>query len=139
MDVSNEEKSLCVKCGEGVRTGDPLNWVGSKYTDDSNKKHPLTSIIEYAVKLNLDTLVDKLKLNKRTKAKTYIHLSCRNFLKNRSRKRSTTTNTNDTEQPTRAKLEHFDFKTQCFYCGGNCIYVSKNSSPNLKKFVHKNH
>ncbi|XP_047133401.1 uncharacterized protein LOC124811573 [Hydra vulgaris] len=127
-DISNRI-TLCVKCGEDVRMHDPLNHVGSKYSDSSKKKHPLTAIIEHAMKLNLDTFVDKLKLNKRTKANTYIHLSCRSFLKNRSRKRSMKF---ETERIARAKMELFDFKTQCFYCGGDCVYDRKN--PNRNKF-----
>ena len=52
MNSSQGELTICVKCGDGFRTGDTLCHVGAYFCDGENVKHPLDTIIEHAVKSN---------------------------------------------------------------------------------------
>ena len=65
----------------------PLNHVGARYRDDQNEKHPPKTIFEQACALKLNNLPPNIKENLQNKTPTYIHLSFRDYLKNKSRPR----------------------------------------------------
>ena len=83
--------------------------------------HPLDTIICHALKLDCETLVATVQKNKENGHITYIHTSCRNFLRNhaRSKKRptSSTEQLSSKRVSIRSDQQSFDFKKQCFYCG----------------------
>ena len=80
---------VCIRCQKGLIEDDQLNHVGSKFRDKQNKQHPIDTLISYAEKLKIEALISTLKYNIENKVNTYIHLSCRNSLKNKSRKKGT--------------------------------------------------
>ena len=43
----------CIKCDKGEKEGEVLNHVGLRWRDDKEKKHPLKTILDYAIKFNL--------------------------------------------------------------------------------------
>ena len=132
METPDIEKQ-CVKCGEGHKTGDSLNHVGSKYREGNDKMHPLDTIINHAVKLKLDDLEARLRENKTNQIPTFIHLSCRNFLKNQSRPKWTSTSQDEigsAKRISRSEIERFNFKEQCFYCGQLCFFDTKHPDRN---------
>ena len=130
MEAVHDVEKVCVNCAEGSRDGDPLNHVGSRFQGGEDKKHPLDTITEHATKLKLDALVTKLNEHKQQQIPTYIHLSCRSFLKNQSRpKRKTAVEEelgSSKRISRRSEVEKFDFKEQCFYCGKICIFDVKH-------------
>ena len=128
---------VCIRCQKKLIEGDQLNHVGSKFRDDQNKQQPIDPLISYAEKLKIEALVSILKYNRENKVNIYIHLSCCNSLKIKSRKKrrfedehSTTTK----RACRRSEIEKFDFTKQCFYCGKVCFF-SKHPDGNLFEMV----
>lgn len=129
---------VCIRCQKGLIEGDQLNHVGSKFRDDQNKQHPIDTLISYAEKLKIEALVSILKYNKENKVNTYIHLSCRNSLKNKSRTKRTFEDEHSTTTKRacrRSEIEKFDFTKQCFYCGKVCFFDSKHPDRNPFEMV----
>ena len=129
---------MYIRCQKGLIEGDQLNHVASKFPDDWNKQHLIDTLISYAEKLKMEALVSILKYNKENKVNTYTRFSCRNSLKNKSRKKrifegehSTTTK----RACRRSKIEKFDFTKQCFYCGKVCFFDSKHPDRNPFEMV----
>ena len=125
---------MCIRCQKRLIEGDQLNHVGIKFHDDQHKQYPIDILISYAEKLKIEALVSILKYNKENKVSTYIHLSCRNRLKNKSRKKQTFKDEHlITTKRTcrRSEIEKFDFTKQCFYCGKVCFFGSKHPDRNL--------
>ena len=124
---------MCIRCQKGLIEGDQLNHVGSRFRDDQNKQHPIGTLISYAEKLKIEVFVSILKHNKENKANTYIHLSCRNSLKSKSRTKRTFEDEHSTTR--RSKIEKSDFTKQCFYCGKVCFFDSKHPDRNPFEMV----
>ena len=90
------------------------------------------------IPLNTDKLCKKTKdrslgintkIQPRKKVNKYIHLSCRNSLKNKSCKKQTFEDEHSTATKRacrRSKIEKIDFTKQCFYCGKVCFFNSKH-------------
>ena len=124
---------VCIRCQKELIEGDQLNHVGSKFPHDQNKEHPIQTLTSYDGKLKIEALVSLLKYNKENKVNTYIHLSCRNSLKNKSRTKRTfeDEHSTTTKRACRgSKIEQFDFTKQCFYCGKVCFFDSKHPDRN---------
>ena len=124
---------VCIRCQKGLIEDDQLNHVGSKFRDKQNKQHPIDTLISYAEKLKIEALVSILKYNIENKVNTYIHLSCRNSLKNKSRKKGTFEDEHLTTTKTACRgfeIEKFDFTKSGFYCGKVCFFDSKHSDRN---------
>ena len=86
-------------------------------------KHPLKTILEHAIKLNLTDLAALLENNLQNNIPTFIHLTCQDKSRNQSHpKRRLETNEPDlSKHPTRGSdVGDFDFKAQCFYCEQTC-------------------
>ena len=70
-DLGNEEN--CILCDQGVKEGDQSNDIGSRWTikdeEDKEKKHPMDTIIDQAMKLHMENLVAILERNKLSKKK----------------------------------------------------------------------
>ena len=66
---------------------DPLSLVGAQYRDNQNEKHPLQTVLEQAQALKLDNVAPNIEENLLNKTSTFIHLSCRDYLRNNSRPR----------------------------------------------------
>ena len=75
----------CIKYGEGEKAGEALNHIGVRWREDKGKKHPLKTILEHAIKLNLTDLAAVLENNLQNNIPTFIHLICRDKLRNQSR------------------------------------------------------
>ena len=86
MTLSSNDK-ICIRCGESLKENDPLNHVRAWYWDNQNEKHPLQTILEQAQALKLDNLASSIEENLQNKTPTFIHLSCRDYLRNNSRPR----------------------------------------------------
>ena len=117
---------VCMRCQKGLTEGDQLNHVGSKFRGDQNKQHPIDTLISYTEKLKIEALVSILKYNKENKVNTYIHLSCRNSLKNKSCTKRTFEDEHSTTTKRackRSQIEKFDFTKQSFYCGKVCYFI----------------
>ena len=129
--LGNEEN--CILCDQGVKEGDQLNDIGSRWTlkdeEDNKKKHLMDTIIDQARKLHMENLVTILERNNLSKIKT-----CRTTLRNNSWKRlsSSTDQEANKRQRTRSEYCNFDFQTQCFYCGNLFIFDPK--PPDRKNF-----
>ena len=112
-----------------------MDLVGKQWREYCKKQHPLKTLIEYAEKLSLNSLVATLQTNNNNKA-TFIHNSCRTELRNASKRKRNSSSPNDSSSNKRLFLtsEHdsFDFKTQCFYCSGSCIFDLRH--PDRNKF-----
>ncbi|CAK8697783.1 unnamed protein product [Clavelina lepadiformis] len=134
--LSQKETAICVKCRKGYRTGDSLCHVGAYFCESDSTTHPLDTIIGHALKLDCETLVATLQKNKENGHITYIHTSCRTFLRNhaRSKKRpaSSTKQSSSKRVSTRSDQQSFDFKKQCFYCGYSCMFDERH--PDRNKF-----
>ena len=134
--LGNEEN--CIFCDQGVKEGDQLNDIGSRWTlkdeEDKEKKRPIDTIIDQAKKLHMENFVTILERNKLSKIKTYIHKTCRTTLRNNLRKRLSSSTDQDANKRQRAHCDYcnFDFKTRCFYCGNLCIFDPKH--PDCKNF-----
>ena len=63
------------------------SYVGGQYRDNQNEKHPLQTILEQAQALELDNLASNNEENLQSKTSTFIHLSCRDYLRNNYRPR----------------------------------------------------
>ena len=120
----NDRKLICSRCGESSKENNPLNQVGSKYNDDQNEIHTLKTILEQALVLKLSNLASTIAENLQNKTPAFIYLSCRDYLRNKSR-------------PRKGSIEHaqqisvkrvarrsnpglFGFKSQYFYCEKPC-------------------
>ena len=131
-------EQVCIRCQKELVEGDQLNHIGSKFRDDQNKQHPIDTLINYGEKLKIEALVSILKYNKENKVNTYIHLSCRNSLKSKSRKKQTFEDEHSTTTKRacrRSEIEKFDFTKQCFYCGKVCFFNSKHPDRNPFEMV----
>ena len=120
---SEEENRRCIYCGNEGKSGDPVNHVGGKFREGSNKLHPVEVLITQALSLNLNQLVSDLRNKKEVGQKVFIHLSCRTVLKNGSRpKRKQQEEKTVTVKRVvrRSEVEEFDFMQQCFLCGNIC-------------------
>lgn len=114
--------NLCIKCKEGPVAGNAINHVGAHHKEGMGKKHPIDTIIDHATTLSLEDLVSTLKHNKTNNIATFIHINCRNYLKNNSRpKRSASSEDVQRKKKicTRTEDNLFNFKQQCFYCEKN--------------------
>ena len=134
-DNNVEDEDICVKCGDGFRNEDRLCNVSTYYCiDDENAKNPLDTTIQHANKLNYKELVETLHKNKNDGIQTFIHTSCRTFLKNRARatKRSSTSSEEcKIKRPSiRLNQQSFDFKKQCLYCGHDCVFDERRPDRN---------
>ena len=69
--LGNEEN--CILCDQGVKEGDQLDDVGSRWTlkeeEGKEKKHRMDTIIDEAKKLHMENLVTILERNKLSKIK----------------------------------------------------------------------
>ena len=79
-------------------------------------------MIEYANKLELQTLAAKLRTNLESREPIFIHNSCRTELRNASR-RVKPVKPKVPEKSVRLQHPSFDFKSQCFYCGTLTLYT----------------
>ena len=126
--ASSSNDKICIRCG---KKNDPLNHVGARYQDNQNEKHPLQTILEQAQALKLDNLASIIEGNLQNKTPTFIHLSCRHYLRNnfRPRKRSMggAQQSIDKRVARRSDPVMFDFKSQCFYCEKPCIEDKKHA------------
>ena len=133
MDVNFEEK-VCVKCGDGESV-DQLDQVGALWKEDNHKQHPINTLIYYAERSRLSSLVETLNSNKENKRPTFIHNSCRTELRNLSRRKRQPDETSNKRKSLRLENESFDFKTQCFYCDKTCILDPKHPDRNKFEYV----
>ena len=128
----NPDKA-CIYCHKGFTEGDTLIHVGSRCHDDQNKQHPINTLTIYAEKLKKEDLVSLLKDNKERKINTYIHLSCRNSLKNQSHTKQMFENEyliTSKRTCRRSEIEKFDFTVQYFCCGKIYCFDSKHLDRN---------
>ena len=127
--ASFSNDKTCIQCGESWKENDALNHVGARYQDNHNEKHPLETILEQAQALKLDNLASNIEENLQNKTPTFIHLSCRDYLRNNSRPRKRSMG--DAQQSIVKRVARrsdpvmFDFKSQCFYCEEPCIEDKK--------------
>ena len=63
------------------------SYAGGQYRDNQNEKYPLQTILEQAQALELDNLASNNEENLQSKTSTFIHLSCRDYLRNNYRPR----------------------------------------------------
>ena len=78
-------------------------------------------------------MVSILKYNKENKVNMYIHLGCRNSLKNNSCTKRTFEDKYSTitkRAYRRSKIKKFDFAKQSFYCGNVCYFDTKHPDHN---------
>ena len=61
------------------------SYVGGQHRDNQNEKHALQTILEQAQALELNNLASNNEENLQSKTPTFIHLSCREYLRNNSR------------------------------------------------------
>ena len=107
------------------------SYAGGQYRDNQNEKHPLQTILEQAQALKLDNLASSIEENLQNKTPTFIHLSCRDYLRNNSRPRKRSMG--DAQQSIVKRVARrsdpvmFDFKSQCFYCEKPCIEDKKHA------------
>ena len=139
QDQGQEVDKVCIYCNKGLKEGDALNHIGHYFKpgEEKKKKHPLDTIIEHASKLGLSELLAKLETKKLDDSPTYIHFSCRNFLKNNScsKRKGTDVDSGPSKRvSTRSEVVPFDFKKQCFYCGSFVIDDDKHSD---RSEIHK--
>ena len=99
---------VCIRCQKKLIEGDQLNHVGSKFRDDQNKQQPIDPLISYAEKLKIEALVSILKYNRENKVNIYIHLSCCNSLKNKSRKKQTFEDEHSTTTKSLQKVRNWE-------------------------------
>ena len=85
--ASSSNDKICIRCDESLKEKDPLNHAGARYRNNQNEKHPLQTILEQAEALKLDNLASSIEGNLQNKTLTFIHLSCRDYLRNNSRPR----------------------------------------------------
>ena len=129
--ASFRNDKMFIRCGESLKENDPLNHVGARYRDNQNEKHPLQTILEQAQALKLDNLASSIEENLQNKTPTFIHLSCRDYLRNNSRPRKRSMG--DAQQSIVKRVARrsdpvmFDFKSQCFYCEKPCIEDKKHA------------
>ena len=90
-------------------------------------------MINYAKQINL-TLAETLFLNQENQMVTFIHNSCRNELRNPSRRKQPPNGNKKSNKRRSLRRENksFDFKKQCFYYNGTCIVDTKH--PDRNKF-----
>ena len=114
---------MCIYCEKGASDEKPLSQIGRWFQEKSGVKHPIDTVLEYATKLKLENMVEKLNENKQQNISTYIHNDCRISLKNQSRKRKTDAESGPAilKSPTlRSESGRFNFKVQCLYCERPC-------------------
>ena len=119
-----------------------MNHNRSKFRDDQNKQHLIDTLISYAEKPKKEALVSIPKYIKENKVNTYIDLSCRNSLKNKSPTKQTFEDEHSTRTKRacrRSKIQKFDFTKQCFYCRKVCFFDSKHPDRNPFQIVATNH
>ena len=131
--MESEETKICVKCGEGPKDDDILSQVGRNWSTDKGTVNPLNTLIDLAVKSGLTSLESTLRHHKQEKISTFTHVSCRTKLRTQTlpaKKGSSST----VESTSKRLCEgSFNFKSQCFYCGTECIF-DKNQ-PDRNKFI----
>ena len=98
----------------------------------------MKTILEHAIKLNLTDLAAVLENNLQNNIPTFIHLTCRDKLRNQSRPRSRL----DINEPDlskrparRSDVGDFDFKAQCFYCEKTCTPDFRHPYRNIFEVV----
>ncbi len=132
-----DSDSVCVKCGDGAKDGDPLNHVGARYREGQSSVHPIDTIIDHAIKLHLEELASTLRHQKQNQINTYIHLKCRNDLKNKARPTKRRASSSEDSTPAkrmkRSDDKQFNFKENCFYCEKLCSFDSKH--PDRDPFI----
>ena len=125
-----DKESKCIYCEKDSSAEEPLCHIGLWFTEGSDKKHPIDTLLEYATKLRLDNVVAKINEHKLQNIPSFIHNNCRVSLKNKCRKRISDTESEPittTLKTTRSSESgSFDFKEQCFYCGKPCSYDYKH-------------
>ena len=77
--ASFSNDKICIRCDESLKENDPLNYVGARYQDNQNEKHPLQTILEQAKALKLNNLASYIEENLQNKTPTFSHLSRRNY------------------------------------------------------------
>ena len=80
---SGEENRRCIHCGKEGKSGDPVNHVGGKFREGSNKLHPVEELITQALSLNLNQLMSDLRNKKEVGQQRMCHTNqgLRKFLK----------------------------------------------------------
>ena len=133
MDLKNES-SVCALCGKMKLEGDSLSQVGARFGRNVDNQGALGKLIECALKLDLNVLVNELNKKQETGEKVFIHSSCRTKLRNQSKliKRSQASMETPIERKrsTRSEQIFFNFKEQCFYCGNMCTLDSRHPERN---------
>ncbi|XP_065674292.1 uncharacterized protein LOC136091193 [Hydra vulgaris] len=133
MDLKNES-SVCALCGKMKLEGDSLSQVGARFGRNVDNQGALGKLIECALKLDLNVLVNELNKKQETGEKVFIHSSCRTKLRNQSKsiKRSQASMETPIERKrsTRSEQILFNFKEQCFYCGNMCTLDSRHPERN---------
>ena len=131
--MESKETKICVKCGQGPKDDDILNQVGRNWSTDKGTANPLNTLIDLAVKSGLTSLESMLRHHKQEKISTFTHVSCRTKLRTQTlpaKKGSPST----VESTSKRLCEgSFNFKSQCFYCGTECIFDKKH--PDRNKFI----
>ena len=131
--MESKETKICVKCGQGPKDDDILNQVGRNWSTDKGTANPLNTLIDLAVKSGLTSLESMLRHHKQEKISTFTHVSCRTKLRTQTlpaKKGSPST----VESTSKRLCEgSFNFKSQCFYCGTECIFDKKH--PDRKKVI----
>ena len=128
--LRNEED--CILCDRGVKEGDQISDIGSRWTlkdnEDKEKKHPIDCIVDQAKRLHMKNLLTILERNKLSKIKTYIHKTCKTTLRNNSRKRLSSSTDQEANKCRRTCSEYcnLNFKTEYFCCGNLCIFQITN-------------
>ena len=83
-------------------------------------------------------MVSILKYSKEKKVNKYIHLSCRNSLKSKSRTKRTFEDEHSTTTKRacrKSEIEKFDFTKRCFYGGKVCFFDIKHPDRNPFEMV----
>jgi len=92
-------------------------------------KRGLDGLLQYSVDRNEDQITDELKICKRDGLAVFVHEDCRKWFNN---KRRISTDKPQKIKKTRLSTDQFNWKSNCFYCGQECITDRKN--PNRKDF-----
>lgn len=131
--MESEETKICVKCGKGPKDDDILNQVGRNWSAERGTANPLNILIRLAVKSGLKSLESTLRDHKRKNISSFIHLSCRTKLRNQIRQTKRALSSTEETTSKRFCEGTFNFKSQCFYCGTECIFDKKH--PDRNKFI----
>ena len=141
MQSSSSEK-IYIQCGKSFKENSPLNHVGAQYHEDQNEKYHLKTILDQAHALQLNNLASNIaeifKIHS-TFSPTFIHLSCRDYLRNISRQSKRLLENVQQSSVKRVTKRSdpglFDFKRQYFYCEKACIDDKKHFNRKTLKLL----